>query len=377
MTIPNIKVRGIRSPIPEGHILGRIPGNGTGDAQLIPLADLAAHLTATGAISAPGSGGGGAVGHNPTATASDTVVNGSATTFMRSDAAPPVQKASSAQFGLVKVDGTSITAASGVISGAAAANPTATAGPAVVNGSATTFMRSDGAPAIQKASSSQFGIVEVDGTSITASGGVISAAAGAAGRGIFAPILSAPPTQASTGLTSWYHQTTSSTVSDVAVGVQVYSPSNSSAFDVSARTVAAPVSTPYKITVLLTLTGPYTDYSACVFGWSDGTKFLVLSFRSDAIYVFSGATHSATPSNLFQSNSIVNSITCPFLWVQIEDDGTNAVFSTSRDGVFFTALYSATKSTSNLGASGFTNIIFGTDNYSQNAAATLMSWSQS
>jgi uncharacterized protein DUF5907 len=62
-----------------------------------------------------------------------------------------------------------------------AANPSGTAGPSAVNGSATTFMRSDAAPAVQKASSSQFGIVEVDGTTITASGGVISAATGGSG----------------------------------------------------------------------------------------------------------------------------------------------------------------------------------------------------
>jgi hypothetical protein len=58
------------------------------------------------------------------------------------------------------------------------ANPTATAGPNATNGIATTYMRSDAAPAVQKASGSQFGIVEVDGTSVTQSGGVISAAAG-------------------------------------------------------------------------------------------------------------------------------------------------------------------------------------------------------
>jgi hypothetical protein len=58
------------------------------------------------------------------------------------------------------------------------ANPTATASDTAVNGSATTWMRSDAAPAIQKASSSQFGVVEVDGTTITASGGVISAVTG-------------------------------------------------------------------------------------------------------------------------------------------------------------------------------------------------------
>lgn len=60
--------------------------------------------------------------------------------------------------------------------GSSGANPTATAGPVAINGTATTFMRSDAAPAIQKASAVQFGIVEVDGTTITATGGVISSA---------------------------------------------------------------------------------------------------------------------------------------------------------------------------------------------------------
>jgi hypothetical protein len=65
-----------------------------------------------------------------------------------------------------------------------AANPTGTAGPTAVNGSATTFLRSDGAPAIQKATSGQFGIVEVDGTTVTATGGVISASTPKAGSNL-------------------------------------------------------------------------------------------------------------------------------------------------------------------------------------------------
>ncbi len=84
--------------------------------------------------------------------------------------------ATGSAFGAVKPDGTTVTISGGVISsvgGASGANPTATAGPAAVNGSAATFMRSDAAPAIQKASASQFGIVEVDGTTITATAGVI------------------------------------------------------------------------------------------------------------------------------------------------------------------------------------------------------------
>lgn len=65
--------------------------------------------------------------------------------------------------------------------GASPANPTATASNTAVNGVATTFMRSDAAPAIQLGSSSAFGLVKVDGSTITATGGVISAVGGGSG----------------------------------------------------------------------------------------------------------------------------------------------------------------------------------------------------
>lgn len=63
-------------------------------------------------------------------------------------------------------------------SGSSSANPTAIAGDVAVNGTANTYMRSDAAPAIRKGSSTQFGIFKVDGTTITESGGVISAVGG-------------------------------------------------------------------------------------------------------------------------------------------------------------------------------------------------------
>ncbi len=137
-------------------------------------------IVATAGVIGSVGGGGGSSGANPTATAGPLAINGSATTFMRSDAAPAIQLASNSQFGIVEVDGTTIVATSGVIGALQplGANPTATAGPLAINGSATTFMRSDGAPLIQKASSSQFGIVEVDGVTVTATGGVISVANG-------------------------------------------------------------------------------------------------------------------------------------------------------------------------------------------------------
>ena len=61
---------------------------------------------------------------------------------------------------------------------ATGANPTATIGTAAVNGSASTFMRSDGAPAIPQASTSTFGAVKCDGTTITCTAGVISTGLG-------------------------------------------------------------------------------------------------------------------------------------------------------------------------------------------------------
>lgn len=114
---------------------------------------------------------------NPTATGGPAAVNGVAPTYMRSDASPAIQTGTNLQQGLVQCDGTTISCSAGVISGAAPANPTATAGPAAVNGSAPTFMRSDAAPLIQKGSNSQFGIVESDGVTITCTTGVCAVAA--------------------------------------------------------------------------------------------------------------------------------------------------------------------------------------------------------
>ena len=77
----------------------------------------------------------------------------------------------------LQVSNTGVVSATGAVcggSGASGANPTATAGDVAVNGVASTFLRSDGAPAIQKGSSSLFGIVKVDNTTIVANAGVIS-----------------------------------------------------------------------------------------------------------------------------------------------------------------------------------------------------------
>lgn len=116
---------------------------------------------------------------NPTATAGPNAVNGVATTAMRSDAAPMIQLASASVPGIVQGDGSTLTInGSGVASvtnpAPLAANPSATAGPNAVNGVATTFMRSDAAPKIQLGSSAQLGLLQNDGVTILDNGsGVI------------------------------------------------------------------------------------------------------------------------------------------------------------------------------------------------------------
>lgn len=84
--------------------------------------------------------------------------------------------------------------------GPLAADPTAIAGDVAVDGTATTFMRSDSAPAVQKASDSQFGIVEVDGFTILADTGVISTG------GSFRFFIGSPPTaNEELGSGNWGH----------------------------------------------------------------------------------------------------------------------------------------------------------------------------
>lgn len=61
-----------------------------------------------------------------------------------------------------------------IINGVAAANPSATAGPTAVNGSASTFMRSDAAPAVRGGNNTQVGLVGCDGTGVTCPASTIS-----------------------------------------------------------------------------------------------------------------------------------------------------------------------------------------------------------
>lgn len=103
-------IRGIRDPIPGNTVIGRL-GNSLGAPSPIAVADLMNTTEVTNAIT-----GKIPQSANPSATAGPAAVDGTAKTFMTSDSAPAVQTATTSQLGLVQPDGTTITISAGVIS---------------------------------------------------------------------------------------------------------------------------------------------------------------------------------------------------------------------------------------------------------------------
>ncbi|MDE2020560.1 MAG: hypothetical protein KGJ13_09515 [Patescibacteria group bacterium] len=155
------KIRGIRDSLPSGYVVGRLSAS-PGPAELISLDSLQKAVSAIG------------TGIATLLSALDTIGATQGSLLYRSATAWTVLTPGTSG----QVLGTFGTGANPAWTTAGiGANPTATAGDLAINGTATSFMRSDAAPAVQKASAAQFGIVKADGTTITVGGGVISAAA--------------------------------------------------------------------------------------------------------------------------------------------------------------------------------------------------------
>ena len=215
------------------------------------------------------------------------------------------------------------------------------------------------------------------GISITnGAGNVTIAATGVGGSGLYRQVMSATPTSAGTGLTTWLNQG-SATVTDSAVGVAIDAPSVG-ASSLTGRYMTAPTP-PYTIRTLIGATRTSTNYASASFGWYDGTSKLHLisytTYNGGAPFFEVIKWNSVTSYNGADLNSPINAFSQP-IWLQIADDGTNVSFAFSQDGANFLPLFTTAKASGFLGASGYNNVIVTVNPLGGRTIGTVMSWTQ-
>ena len=121
------------------------------------------------------------------------------------------------------------------------------------------------------------------GAGITISNGpgsiALEATSGSATAGLYRQVMSAAPTAASTGLTTWLNQS-GATYADGPAGASLSAPAGADALRV--RYGPAPLP-PYTLTALLAATRNSTAFSEAGIGWYDGTaKFHIFSYAIGA-----------------------------------------------------------------------------------------------
>jgi hypothetical protein len=121
----------------------------------------------------------------------------------------------------------------------------------------------------------------------------------------------------------------------------------------------APASTPYRVAILAqaNFICDTSPDSWPFFGWRDGTGKLhgVLNLGDSWN---TQKYNSATSFNSQDSSRVFYDHRGEY-WIGLRDNGTNAYWEISTDGVNFAEIFNVTKSGSFLGASGFSNICIG------------------
>jgi hypothetical protein len=182
------------------------------------------------------------------------------------------------------------------------------------------------------------------------------------------------PTQAGTGFSAWMNQPTSSTVADDANGVAVFEPSQGANHTLAIiKKDVSGVSTPYQYDAAIWAfpDARITTFGGPVFGFSDGTKFNGLMVESSQFF---GTSHTNIFANatltwdVQESDGTPPNLTACLYFLRVKNDGTNLIFSTSRDGVHWRQIQSVAKGT-NLSNQNW--LVFGNDNYSVASTSVL------
>lgn len=218
-----------------------------------------------------------------------------------------------------------------------AADPTAVASDVAVNGVADTYMRSDSAPAVQLATTSDFGLVKPDGSSITITGGVISASGGGGGGNpdITGPSVAMPLLS---GLT-WMNQGGASAIQYTNGPISVSIPGGTGNDQLRGLYVAPPGSPPYTLTIKLDLLVWTTNFDlGGAFILDSGGKLLVNSYEGENHNNSVVRWNSVTSFNNVQKTTPINPGRT--WWFRIYNDGTNWNFQISHNGADWIQTYS-------------------------------------
>jgi hypothetical protein len=199
------------------------------------------------------------------------------------------------------------------------------------------------------------------------------------GGGLYAPQMSALPTQTGTGFNSWFNQLTSSTVTDAACGITVFGPSQGASNKISAiQKNSAGSGTAKKYIALISRTAFVDSNAGIVFGWSDGTKAHAFAVNGNGtpgvltvVKWTNATTYNAAESLLGTEGRMWGPV-----WLQLYDDATNISFGFSFDGVNFITVYTVARSSGYLGSTGYTKIIFGLNAYDASCYSSLLSYAE-
>lgn len=208
-----------------------------------------------------------------------------------------------------------------------------------------------------------------------------ASSSGVVSNALWGPIMSAVPTGSGIGFTTWLGQTSggsTASISDGATGHSIIVPARSANDNWAFRYMAAPGSTPYSFSALITLSSAATTniINGVAIGWTDGTKLEVIRLldNNNAMQLWHTDYTNVTTFNLNNPAVAAFPHTLP-VWVQIRDDGTTVYFQVSGDGVNWKPLFSNLKSVGFLGSSGYSNICFGVAaNF--DTVGTILSWKQ-